>query len=524
VNLISPTNSYDRVPYPSHPFAVSHPDRLATIGTLFGMHPRAPDHCRVLEIGCASGGNIIPMAAALPDSTFLGIDLSQEQIAVGQKVVDSLRLQNIRLEVRDCMDLELGAEKYDYIICHGVFSWVPKPVQDRILALCVESLEAEGIAYISYNTRPGWNMRSTIRDMMRYHTANLSDPETQIEQARAILEFFADSIPTDGNAYGMLLKSELTQLRKQADGYMFHDHLEDVNEPIYFHEFMTRARAAGLDYLGEADLGVMWLGNLAPKTAEVLRGAASNVVKIEQYMDFLRNRMFRRTLLCHAGVKVHRNLSVSGLEHRYLAANLKLLDSPTELKTTSPVRFQHRQQNIISTAAPVTKLALHQLATCWPQSIRFEELARTAVTAIDPQAGADSFQRSPSFTILGNDLLTCCASDQIEISVNPSRFTISVSEYPQASRLACLQATSGNVVTNLRHELVQLDSVDLHLLRLLDGNHSPRDLVAELERLAASGNLTVHAAKQTPGSLRSSLAQAVEDSLERIARRALLIE
>lgn len=517
-------NSYDQVPYPSHPFAASHPDRLATIGSLFGMSPPATDNCRVLEIGCASGGNIIPMAVACPTSEFLGIDLSSHQIRTGQALIDQLGLQNIRLEVRDCSDAKLEGETFDYIVCHGVFSWVPPLVQDKILELCQRNLSPNGVAYVSYNTRPGWNMRSTIRDMMRYHTSTLGDPQARIEQARAVLEFFASSVPTDGNAYGLLLKSELNQLQKQADAYMFHDHLEDVNDPIYFHEFISRARGVGLDYLGEADLGVMWSGNLAPQTAEVLRGAASNVVKMEQYMDFLRNRMFRRTLLCHAGVKVHRNMSVSGLEHRYLAANLKLLDSPTELKTTSSVRFQHGKLNIISTAAPVTKLALHQLATCWPQSIRFEELARKAVTTIDPQSGADNFQRSPSFTILGNDLLTCCASDQIEISVNPSRFTISVSEYPQASQLACLQATSGNVVTNLRHELVQLESVDLHLLRLLDGNHSARDLVVELERLAAAGNLTVHAPKQNPGSLRSALEQAVKDSLERIARRALLVK
>ena len=420
------------------------------------------------------------------------------------------------------MDAELGLEKYDYIICHGVFSWVPKPVQDRILALCAESLDAEGIAYVSYNTRPGWNMRGTIRDMMRYHTANLSDPETKIEQARAVLEFFADSIPANGNAYGMLLKSELTQLRKQADGYMFHDHLEDVNDPIYFHEFMTRARAAGLDYLGEADLGVMWHGNLPPKTAEVLRGAESNVVKMEQYMDFLRNRMFRRTLLCHSGLKIHRNLSVPGLAGRFLAANLMLLDSASELKSNVSVRFQIGQRNIISTAAPVTKVALHRLATLWPKSIRFEDLAQHAVSAVDPGVDAHNCQQSPFFTVLGNYLLTCCASDQIEISVHPSRFTIDVSAYPQASQLARQQARAGNIVTNLRHELVQLENADLHLLKMLDGSQSHDDLVAELERLAASGSLAVHGPKQGEFSLRSSLKQAVNDALERIARRALL--
>lgn len=523
MSAASAVNSYDQVPYPSHPFAASHPDRLATIGALFGISTHPVDNCRVLEIGCASGGNLIPMAAACPSSQFLGIDLSSHQIRTAQSLVQQLGLKNIQLVVQDCLEARLDGDAFDYIVCHGVFSWVPPPVQNKILQICQQNLAPNGIAYVSYNTRPGWNMRSTIRDMMRYHTAGLSDPQARIGQARAVLDFFAKSVPTDGNDYGMLLKSELSELQKHADAYMFHDHLEDVNDPIYFHEFMSRARGFGLDYVGEADLGVMWSGNLPSHTAEILRGAAGNVVKMEQYMDFLRNRMFRQTLLCHSGVKLNRNISVAGLERQYLAANLKLLDSATELKTSAPVRFQQGTRNIISTAAAVTKCALHLLANSWPQSIRFEELALQAVTAVDPEADGDTFRRSPHFNIFGNDLLTCCASDQVEVSINPSRFTTTVSDYPLASALARVQATSEPVVTNLRHELVQLDSVDLHLLRLLDGNHSLGDLVANLERLAATGNLTVHNPRGET-SLRNSLEQAVDASLERLARRALIVK
>ena len=65
--------SYDEIPYESYPFAQSHPDRLATLATLFGMKPQPIDDCRVLELGCASGGNLIPMAACLPGSKFVGI-------------------------------------------------------------------------------------------------------------------------------------------------------------------------------------------------------------------------------------------------------------------------------------------------------------------------------------------------------------------------------------------------------------------------------------------------------------------
>src|SRR6516165_12727057 len=93
--------SYDAVPYESLPFNETHPDRLAALATLFGMSPAPAERCRVLELGCASGGNLIPMAVALPGSSFVGVDLSPRQIADGNEVVRALNLSNIELRSLD---------------------------------------------------------------------------------------------------------------------------------------------------------------------------------------------------------------------------------------------------------------------------------------------------------------------------------------------------------------------------------------------------------------------------------------
>src|ERR1041385_6402436 len=95
VQLVS--SSYDQVPYSVSAFSQTKPDRLATIATLFGMTPRDPNHCRVLELGCARGGNVIPMALASPKSHFVGIDLSARQIDDGKTVVQALKLSNVDL-------------------------------------------------------------------------------------------------------------------------------------------------------------------------------------------------------------------------------------------------------------------------------------------------------------------------------------------------------------------------------------------------------------------------------------------
>jgi len=180
--------TYDKVPYQSLPFAQSHPDRLATIGRLFGMSPAPLQQCRVLEIGCSSGGNLIPVAAALPTAEFVGIDLSPVQVQQGLADIEELGLANIRLFAMDLLDFPEHFGQFDYVIAHGVYSWVPTMVQERLFEVCGRHLAPTGIAYVSYNALPGWRMRSVVRDAMLFHTQSTTDAPTRVVQARAILD------------------------------------------------------------------------------------------------------------------------------------------------------------------------------------------------------------------------------------------------------------------------------------------------------------------------------------------------
>jgi 2-polyprenyl-3-methyl-5-hydroxy-6-metoxy-1,4-benzoquinol methylase len=158
------STSYDEVPYESHPYPQTHPSRLAAVATLFGLRPPAVETARVLELGCAAGGNLTPVAEAFPKATLLGVDASARQIGDGQRFVERLGLSNLTLKHANILDLGPDLGTFDYIICHGVFSWVQTPVQEKILDICAKHLSPSGIAYISYNTYPGWHMRGMIRD------------------------------------------------------------------------------------------------------------------------------------------------------------------------------------------------------------------------------------------------------------------------------------------------------------------------------------------------------------------------
>ncbi|MFN0195656.1 MAG: methyltransferase domain-containing protein [Planctomycetaceae bacterium] len=232
--MASTARSYDEVPYIGGAFPETHPNRLATLGTLFGMQPVDPLRCRVLELGCAQGKNLIPMASTAPHSEFIGIDLSAKQIDVGKNWIAQLRLGNIELRQQNILELTSDIGSFDYIIAHGVLSWVPQVVQEKIFDLCQQLLAPQGIAYLSYNTYPGWHFRDILRNQLCFHTRNAVDERQKFQQAEEYLGILQLAAKNHPGIYGDVLQAQIDLLRQSRDYYVFHDFLEEVNSPFYF--------------------------------------------------------------------------------------------------------------------------------------------------------------------------------------------------------------------------------------------------------------------------------------------------
>ena len=149
---------YDEVPYLGQPFFQTRIQHLATMATIYGMTPPSLENCKVLELGCTDGGNLIPMALCFPQSQFLGIDLSPKQIMLGKKIVEETGISNLQLKVSDILEVDDSWGKFDFILVHGVYSWVPEEVQNQIFEICQKNLSTNGLAYISYNIYPGWKV------------------------------------------------------------------------------------------------------------------------------------------------------------------------------------------------------------------------------------------------------------------------------------------------------------------------------------------------------------------------------
>jgi methyltransferase-like protein/trans-aconitate methyltransferase len=507
--------TYDLVPYESRPYPQAHPDRLATVATLFGARPTQPERCMVLELGCASGGNLIPMAVELPESSLLGLDASARQIDDGRRTIEAVGLSNVELRHADIHETSaLGT--FDYIVCHGVFSWVPAGVRDRILDICAENLAPDGVAYISYNTYPGWHFRGMVREMMRYHAARFDDPATRVRQAAALLDFVASSAAAKEGPYGQLLNEELQLLRRVSGSYLFHEHLEDTNEPLYFHRFVEQAASRGLQYLGEAEVSSMAAYRFPEEVRETLRRISSDWIQAEQYLDFLRNRTFRQTLLCHGDVELDRSVDVARLRDLHVAAAVRPAPPSEGGDADVAAVFRGRGNQEISTRHPQLSAALGLLAETWPGALPFAELCAAAGAGDSGDEGA-----------LAAQLLRLYVSGgPIELHSTAPVFVRTVSDRPQASPLARHQAVESNIVTNLRHERVQLSDLERFTIRLLDGSVERAAVAARLEGAIRGRELVpIRDGAELGGDVNTAAiaGRAATAALERAAASALLV-
>ncbi len=537
MNDAMPQNPYDHVPYPALSYASSHPDRLAAIARLWGLTTPPVEKCRVLELGCAVGGNLIPMAYGLPESEFVGIDRSARQIAQGQETIRALGLRNITLYHMDIREVSAELGRFDYIIAHGVYSWVPAPVRERLLQVCRERLTPDGVAYISYNTYPGWHMIQMVREMMLYHTRETEDPMERAAQARALLDFLAEAVPAENSAYGgflqmyaRLLHGEVEGARPKDDALLLHDELEAINEPVYFYRFVAQAEAQGLRYLADAEFHTMLPNGLPAVVPRMLRDNARNLIEAEQYLDFVRNRTFRRSLLCHREATPDRQPSPERLTSLYIASRVGKVAEEEESHGTEGGRvlrrFRASDGATLTTDHPVTQEAMGYLAEVWPRAVPFPDLLAEARRRAGEAAEAEEDKDA---RILASNLLMAYGhSDElVELHVYTPPMAPTVSERPKASPVARLQAAESSRVTNLRHERVRLDSLDRYLLRHLDGSRTVPALVDVLwNGPVAAGDLVVQRKGEpplAPRDARETLAEGVSKRLRWLAKAALLI-
>lgn len=507
-------SGYDEIPYESFPITETHPDRLAVIGRLFGLPCRDPARGRVLELGCASGGNLLPIAWNLPNTRCVGLELSRVQAERGAILADSLGLSNVEIRHQDLQSFEPEGEPFDYIIAHGLFSWVPPEVQEHILRVCGSRLAPGGIAYISYNTLPGGRQRSMLRDMLLHHARGYTYPTERLAAAREMIDFLSTPLESEPPGHDWL-RSELNRLRDARDSYLYHEYLEDTNDPLLFTDFVARAGAHGLQYLADAQLHTLFPSTLGA-AAESSLARFGELIEEEQYADFLRLRPFRQSLLCRGADRLTREIDLDGL------LSLPLY---SDLAPDAEGRYQSATGQHFHLDGHLLRAVVARLAQAFPTARMLADVLQEvseerAARKVSVGSAEDSALPQQLFSLLvsGGVHATLCAP-------TPGRDMRSApGTGPRASGLARGLAAQGeHRIPTVRHQTLQLDPPSARLLSMLDGDRNHREIVEAMLSVAArERNLFPLPGAGSPSASRENIEQRLVELLDLLDRHGLL--
>ena len=310
---------YKELGYKSYPFPFTTPAYLEAYGTLVGLNTPPAKTARVLELGATYGGNIISQAVHNPEATFVGIELSQDQVEKGNKIISDAKLDNISLIQGDIMNFDETLGTFDYIIAHGFYSWISDEMKDKLLDIISKHLADNGIAYVSYNTYPGWHTMEEVRQLMLF--ANRGHDELthkeKVLRGKTVGSLVGSQILNYDNLKERNSKflGALRSVMQKDDYYVGHDHLEPHNDPCYFYQFNDHLKVHNLAYVCDADLTLSMVRTYDDSIADKLEKLAPNSqADQEQYLDFMLDTTFRKSIICKADAAKNLNYDVANPE------------------------------------------------------------------------------------------------------------------------------------------------------------------------------------------------------------------
>lgn len=457
-------DAYDAMPYPGVAHAFTHPDRLAVLAHLHGLHATPVGHARILEIGAGDGRNLLPIAASLPGAECVGIDPSGRAIADARHLSQRLDLANVALFEAEFQAFlapdapPLGT--FDYVIADGLLASIPPDAQARLFALIGRVLRPDGVAVVSYHALPGYHDMAPLRALMAFHTEPVADPALRIAQARDIARWHIDrQTRLFGAARGTVYARLLAEIEALPDAVLLRDLLTPDVHPLYFEDALALGAAHGLRWLGNARPSEPRTANLPPNLREIVRGVPS-AERQQQYMDFLFHTRFRATAFCRAERAPQRDATPATFLALHAASRVapRPFDAPD-----APWMLAGEDGELVLSDDAAQVLSL--LAATTP--------------AAKPVAAwrAEAAHLDDTTFIVGLAELHFAAA--IELTTAPPAVAGIVPARPQTGRLQRAQADAQRgSATSLWHREVALDPSELALLAGLDGTLTATDIAA----------------------------------------------
>ena len=504
---------YNLFSYESIPFAETHPRHLAVLGRLFELQTADPEHCRVLELGCATGGNLIPMAWYHGDARFLGIDLAANQVHAGQARIAQLGLRNIELRQGDIRTLggELGS--FDYIIAHGVYSWVPADVREKLLRLSRSLLNPHGLLYLSFNTLPGWRMRGMLRDILLYACRGKEDVQSRLDAAYAALDRLDASLGDLQALSARYMREEISYLRKAHPSYLLFEYLAQENMAFLFSDFLADSQRHGLRYLCDTELASLFPASFGDATEKAFSDIEDDMV-LEQWLDFVSARNFRRCVLCRDDATPADELSLDAFAECAFGSDLEP-PQKVDLRRIKAVPFRQSGGNKVDVEHPLSKAMLLEMADRQPDLQRLDHMLPAAQQRLALHRG-EKFSEDYHACLM--EMFSLFSHRLLHATPSPLCFYRDQEQTPRVTALARAQIAAGQLhVTTARHTSMDMDTFAARFLQYLDGAHSLQQVSELLMKDLANGDLTPPSGLKTANWPADKLRKSIEHNCRQLA-------
>lgn len=481
------TNVYDEVRYPSVVHSGSHPARLSALACLYGRAAPPAWRCRVLEIGCGDGANLLSLAAAAPLSQFVGFDLAESAIAGGRAMAAAAGLGNLELSTMNILHVPDSLGEFDYVIAHGLYAWVPAAVREALMQLIGRTLKADGLAFLSYVTLPGCRLRQIMRDILQDSVRNLTVPAERLAAMYECMEFMGTAW-SDTDPLQTAVRNEMKALLQRIPAAIFHDEMNEAYAPQLISDVVAHAERHGLRYLCDCRPPINVEAFFPSDERKQLRQrAAGDWVRLEQIQDFAFLTRYRELIFCRRAGIIDRRADWTRLESLHAQGQF----IPGEPDDAEPNAFAFRVEGNARFTTTDARLAdlLRRIGKANPGSI--------------PLAG------EIGGTAIGDAILQFYLMGWLSLQSEPFPFSLTPGERPVASPLARQQATQGETrLATLHHKMMEVaEPAGRHFITLLDGTRSRRELAIEMANFTGTPLETVVAMmnKSLSGLARAAL-------------------
>ncbi len=270
------------------------PSRLRACAALNGFAPPATGEFDYCELGCAHGDTTVALAAAFPRARFVGVDLNAAHIAAATTLALGAQTERARFLERDFEELARDElPDFDYIVAHGVLSWIGPKKRAAVLDFIRRKLKPGGLAYVSYNALPGWAPVEPLRQLILARAAVATG--NSLDRARAGLEF-ADALREAGAHYfesNPAATAMLETMKRHSLHYVVHEHLHAHWVPMYFAQVAAEMAAHDAYFVGQLPLHLNYRDLTIPASLEPIFRGVTDRSAFEGLKDFAVNTFFR---------------------------------------------------------------------------------------------------------------------------------------------------------------------------------------------------------------------------------------